>query len=332
MTDRSTAEDLARSIGLRYVTDEEPGISRVRRGSGFSYVDASGNVLGDRERNRIASLAIPPAWTDVWIAPDEKGHILATGTDDAGRKQYIYHPDWEDARDTLKFDRMVPFGRRLGDIRRQIETDLQRPNADSLRTTALAVAVLDRTLMRVGSPRYVEENDSYGLTTLTVDHVDASPAEELRLAFSGKGGAELEFALDDGRLQALVEECRRVAGPTLFSYTEGDDIGSVTATDVNEYVGSVAGEEFTAKDFRTWGASAIVLEAAAALDPDDFLQAVDVAAERLGNTRAVCRQSYVHPVIEESAGNGRLVEVWKASRTGTRLRRSESALNRLLGT
>lgn len=329
------SEELATDAGLRYVTDDEPGIKRVRRGNGFSYIDARGSVVNGTERERISSLAIPPAWSDVWISTDERGHILATGHDDAGRKQYIYHPRWEEVRDSVKFDRMHPFGQRLPRLRRRIQTDLRRPGLERPRVVALAVAVLDQTLIRVGTARYAKENDSYGLTTLTSDHVEVN-GHHVQLAFAGKGGADQQLAFSDRRLAALIARCQELDGQGLFSYETDDGIDAISSTDVNEYVAAAAGEEFTAKDFRTWGASAIVTGELAA-DPtanertnERFLSAVDVAAEWLGNSREVCRSSYVHPVVEESLSSGELTTAWKSSRRGKWLTRSESTLNRLL--
>lgn len=335
MSHPSASEALATDAGLRYVTDEEPGIKRVRRGNGFSYIDPGGSVINGSERERIASLAIPPAWSDVWIAMDENGHILATGHDDAGRKQYIYHPRWEEVRDAAKFDRMRPFGSRLSRLRRRIDSDLRRPGLERRRVVALAVAVLDQTLIRVGTARYAQENDSFGLTTLTTDHVEVS-GHHVQLAFAGKGGADQQLAFSDRRLASLIARCQELDGQTLFSYETDHGIDAISSTDVNEYVAGAAGDEFTAKDFRTWGASAIVTgELAAGPEAEGetnghFLAAVDVAAEWLGNTREVCRNSYVHPVVEEALSTGRLTAAWKSSRRGKWLTREESTLNRLL--
>lgn len=329
------SEALATDAGLRYVTDDEPGIKRVRRGNGFSYIDPRGSVINGSERERIASLVIPPAWSDVWISRDENGHILATGHDDAGRKQYIYHPRWEEVRDSVKFDRMRPFGRRLSRLRGRIHSDLRRPGLERPRVVALAAAVLDQTLIRVGTARYAKENDSYGLTTLTTDHVEVS-GHHIQLAFAGKGGADQQLAFSDRRLASLIAQCQELNGQTLFSYETEDGIDAISSTDVNEYVAAAAGEEFTAKDFRTWGATAIVTGELASGPADDgemngrYLSAVDVAAEWLGNSREVCRNSYVHPVVEESLSTGELTTAWRSSRRGKWLTRSESTLNRLL--
>lgn len=191
MTERAASLELAAAAGLRYVTDDQPGHRRIRRGKGFSFVDEHGAPLGDEARAWAESLVIPPAWTDVWISPARDGHILATGYDDAGRKQYIYHPDWEEARDEVKFERMTSFGRRLPSIRKRIQADLNRPGLDRDKVVALTVAVLDRTLIRVGTRRYVEANESYGLTTITPDNAEVEGREVL-FSFAGKSGAEHE--------------------------------------------------------------------------------------------------------------------------------------------
>lgn len=336
MTEREVSRGLAAEAGLRYVSDEEPGIRRIKRGRGFSYVGVDGSALNGLDRDWIGSLAIPPAWSDVWICPHQHGHILATGYDDAGRKQYIYHPRWEDVRDEVKFDRMGPFGRRLPRLRRRIDSDLRRSGLERPKVVALAVAVLDQTLIRVGSPRYVEENESYGLTTLRTDHV-AVNGSHVHLSFAGKGGADQQVAFSDRRLSALIARCQDLAGQTLFSYESGDGVDAISSTDVNAYLAEAAGEEFTAKDFRTWGATAIVTGELAVADVPGaetngrFLSAVDVAAERLGNSRDICRNSYVHPVVEEAFASGDLTAAWRRSRRSKWLSRAESTVKRLLG-
>ncbi|HSJ34998.1 MAG TPA: DNA topoisomerase IB [Acidimicrobiia bacterium] len=334
MTDRSTSLELAATAGLRYVSDEAPGSRRVRRGKGFSYVDAAGESLPEAEREWIRSLAIPPAWTDVWICPHRDGHILATGYDEAGRKQYIYHPAWEEARDEAKFERLGDFGSRLASLRRRIDSDLRRPGLERDKVVALAVAVLDRTLIRVGNRQYAESNDSYGLTTLTREHVELN-GSRVSLAFVGKGGAEHELAFSDRRLASLLTKCQELGGQTLFGFESEAGVGTIGSGDVNDYLADATGRPFTAKDFRTWGATSIVVGHLATCNGVEtpqthFLEAVDVAADRLGNTRQVCRASYVHPVIEAATEDGRIAEAWRRSRSGKWLTRPESAVRRLL--
>jgi len=333
VTERAASLELAAAAGLRYVTDDQPGHRRIRRGKGFSFVDENSAPLGDEARAWAESLVIPPAWTDVWISPARDGHILATGYDDAGRKQYIYHPDWEEARDEVKFERMTSFGRRLPSIRKRIQADLNRPGLDRDKVVALTVAVLDRTLIRVGTRRYVEANESYGLTTITPDNAEVEGREVL-FSFAGKSGAEHEVALRDSRLARLIARCQDLDGQTLFSYETDDGVGTVDSADVNRYLSDSAGDGFTAKDFRTWGASAVVTGELAIIEDEDpdksFLAAIDVAAERLGNTRDVCRNSYLHPVVREAFDDGRLRDAWRRSRKGKWLSRPESAFKRLI--
>lgn len=334
MTDRSTSLELAATAGLRYVSDESPGRRRVRRGKGFRYLKAGGAPLSETDRQWARSLAIPPAWTDVWICPHRDGHILATGYDEAGRKQYIYHPEWEEARDEAKFDRLGDFGSRLAKLRRRIDADLRRPGLERDKVVALAVAMLDRTLIRIGNRQYAESNDSYGLTTLTREHVELN-GSRVSLAFVGKGGAEHELAFSDRRLAALLARCQDLGGQTLFGFESEAGVGTIGSGDVNDYLAGTTGRPFTAKDFRTWGATSIVVGHLAVCDDVEtsqtrFLEAVDVAADRLGNTRQVCRSSYVHPIIEEATEDGRMAEAWRRSRSGKWLTRPESAVRRLL--
>lgn len=333
-----TREDsgfLATEAGLRYVEPDRAGYRRVRRGRGFSYISNTGQVVNGRARKRIADLAIPPAWEDVWISRDPLGHIQATGHDKAGRKQYIYHPRWEDIRDEAKFDRLTPLGKGLTDLRKRVDGDLRQRGLPRDKIVALAVAVLDRTLLRVGSSRYAEDNDSYGLTTLTNEHIEIDGLH-VHLEFAGKGGAERQLALRDRRLARLVSRCQELAGQTLFSYETGEgEISSLTSSDVNSYLSDALKGPFTAKDVRTWGASALVTGELARTtdepDPDTrLLAAIDVAAERLGNTRAVCRDSYVHPGISPVNSNGRLAAIWQRAREGKWTSRDESALRLLL--
>jgi DNA topoisomerase-1 len=325
---------IAAEAGLNYVTDEVPGLRRVRRGKGFSYLDSKGNTINGSTREWIRSLVIPPAWDQVWISPDRSGHILATGYDKAGRKQYIYHPTWEEVRDEVKFDRMGVFGRRIPKLRKQVDKDLRRPGLARPKVTALAVAVMDRTLIRVGNRRYADENEAYGLTTLTCDHVLVDGLH-VHLEFAGKGGADHEVVFRDRRLAGLIARCQELAGQTLFSFEADDGVNAISSTDVNAYLADVMSGPFTAKDFRTWGASTAVAEDLVT-SPDDeddetrLLQAIDATAERLGNTRAVCRASYLHPIIPEAFHSGALLAAWERSRKGLWMGRAESTVNRLL--
>ena len=322
--------ELAEGAGLSYVDDRAPGIRRVRRGRGFSYHLTDGSLASDRTREWAESLVIPPAWDDVWISLDRSAHILATGVDDAGRKQYIYHPIWEELRDLAKFERTEDFGARLPILRKTMDADLRSPGLGRDKVVALAVAVLDRTLIRVGNVRYAEENDSYGLTTLRRGHVEVD-GDHVLLEFTGKGGAEREVVFADRRLARLVASCRALGGDTLFSHESPDGPRRIGSEDVNGYLSRTMRGPFTAKDFRTWGASAIVV-AALSRDGGDvgLLEAIDVAAERLGNSRTVCRDSYVHPAITEAHADGRLEDAWRRARRSKWLDREEWALNYVL--
>jgi DNA topoisomerase-1 len=330
------SEALASSASLRYVSDDEPGLRRRRRGKGFSYESDTGASASEQDRARAAKLAIPPAWTDVWICKQSNGHIQATGRDQAERKQYLYHSEWERVRDEAKFDRMADFGRVLPPMRKQIHTDLGRRGLDRTRVIALALAVLDQTLIRIGNTQYANDNGSFGLTTLKVKHADVEGGL-VRFSFKAKGGVTQDVALRDPRLAAMVSRCQELKGQRLFSYLQGDETAFVTSDDVNDYVRDAVGE-FTAKDFRTWGASALALAHLGALgrpegngDSVAILEAIDHAAKALGNTRAVCRDSYIHPAIAEAYSVGALTKTWHQTRTGRWMTRAERTLMRILG-
>jgi DNA topoisomerase I len=326
-------DDLAVQAGLVVSHDESPGIRRLGRGKGFSYVDPDGSAVDDETVEWIRLLVIPPAWKEVWISSNPDGHILATGRDAAGRKQYIYHPVWEEIRDEVKFDRMAEFGRRIGALRRDIDRQLRKPGLPRDKVIALAIAVLDRTLIRIGNRRYVEENDAYGLTTLTSDHV-AVDGLHVHLDFTGKGGADHEIVFRDQRLAQLIARCQELSGETLFSYESESGPSAITSADVNAELTRMMGRRITAKDFRTWGASTSVASYLAGELGEDrdaaIIEAIDLTAEKLGNTRQVCRSSYVHPQVIEAHLDGRLYGAWGRSRRGPWLDRAESTVNRLL--
>lgn len=331
----SDPQEQALDAGLLYITDEAPGYRRVRRGTGFSYVDSDGRRVTDAERARIEGLVIPPAWEGVWIAPAAEAHIQATGIDEAGRKQYIYHPLWVELRDEVKFDRSAQFGTHIGDLRKRIDTDLRRHGLPRERVVALAVAVLDQTLIRVGNRRYVAENGSYGLTTIRNEHAEVN-GNRVHLEFDGKGGAELQIAFENRRLARLIGKCQELRGQTLFSYESDGAAHPVGSADVNDYLSRGTSNRFTAKDMRTWGATSVVAgELAKGPDSADnaekrILEAIDVAADVLGNTRSVCRDSYVHPEITQAYRSGALNEAWRRSREGKWISRAESAVNKIL--
>jgi DNA topoisomerase-1 len=284
----------------RYSNDRDPGIRRVPHGDAFRYVDARGRAVRARSTlDRIAHLAIPPAWTDVWICADARGHVQATGRDARGRKQYRYHAAWVADRDRDKFDALLRFGRLLPRLRRRVARDL-RPSAPA-RTAVIAaiVQLMDRVFIRVGSERYRRDNGSHGATTLLARHARVA-GSEITLDFRGKSGKRHRLQLDDARVARVVRRCLDLPGESLFSYREGDAVRTVIAADVNAYLAGITGRSVTSKDFRTWGGSVCALEHLARcqdMSARSVREAVRRASERLGNTPAVCRRSYIHPTV-----------------------------------
>ncbi len=335
----ATPDDHADAVGLVYVSDDEPGIRRVRRGRGFSYLLPDGTSLPEGpRRRRCRELAIPPAWTDVWICRDPNGHIQAVGTDDAGRKQYRYHPNWRIVRDATKFHRMEAFADALPAIREAVDADLRRHTLTRERVLALVVALLDATLLRIGSENEPGEDAAIGLTGLACEHVDVH-GTRIHFSFQGKSGQEHDVELRHPRLARQLLRCEEIPGQRLFAYQHGDDWRHVDSGQVNDYLREVAGDELTAKDFRTWGGTVAAAQALHDLGPagDDreveanVLAAVDVAAERLGNTREVCRASYIDPRVPKAYRLGRLADTWddEPGEKG-RLTTAERAVRRIL--
>ena len=336
------AELAARAAGLRYVTDAKPGIRRVRRGKGFSYVGPDGKPVSPAERKRIEALAIPPAWTHVWICPRPDGHVQATGRDAKGRKQHRYHPEWRRTRDESKYERLVDFGTGLPALRAAVERDLELPGFPREKALALVVSLLDRTLVRVGNDEYASSNSSYGLTTLLSDHAQVEGSKVV-LDFVGKSGTPQKVALHDKRLARLVRRCSELGGQELFSYLDGGTVRDVGSSDVNDYLREKTGAQVTAKHFRTWGGTCAAAGALVLCRPPttkkeadtQVVAAIDVAACVLGNTRAVCRSSYVHPAVLDAHQSGALLETWKRSRATERASRAErtvlSVLQRAAG-
>jgi DNA topoisomerase-1 len=295
--------------GLVYVTDDKPGITRLRRGESFFYRKPDGKTLGDEEQlARIRKLAIPPAYSDVWICPSPRGHLQATGRDARGRKQYRYHADWRMARDETKFERMHDFGAALPRIRARVTRDLAAPVGQRvLRDTVIAaiVRLLDTTLVRVGNDEYARSNGSFGLTTLRTRHA-AVRGDALKFRFRGKSGITHEVALQDKRVARVVKRCQALPGQELFQYLDDDgETHTIGSADVNDYLRDASGGDFTAKDFRTWHGSVHALQLWRALAPDEARQPTPAGAKRLltevaaklGNTVAVCRKAYVHPQV-----------------------------------
>ena len=310
----------ARAVGLRYVNDNGPGIGRARAGRSFSYRAPDGSLIRDPEQLRwIRSLAIPPAWTDVWISPVERGHILATGRDAKGRKQYRYHPKWRETRDETKYGRCIAFAQALPRIRARVDEDLAKRGLPREKVIATVIQLLDLTNIRVGNEEYARTNRSYGLTTMRDRHVDVEGAT-VNFEFRGKGGKRYGVGIRDRRLARIVKNCQDLPGQELFQYVdENGETQRVDSDDVNEYLREVTGEDFTAKDFRTWAGTVAAAEALRAVEQVDseiagnkaVVRAIETVAERLGNTPAVCRKSYVHPHVIESYLDGTMVEALK---------------------
>ena len=334
-----TSTDHARQaaqVGLEYVSDEEPGVRRRRRGAGFSYAHEDGRAVeSDRERERIRGLAIPPAWTDVWICPSPNGHLQATGRDAKGRKQYLYHPDWVDVRREANFDRMYDFGRKLIKIRKRTAEHLGLKGLPRERVLALVAQLMDETLIRVGNSQYATRNSTYGLTTLRSRHVEVD-GDLITFSFEAKNSTATELTVANPDLAPLVAKCADLGGDELFAYSDGDEIVDVGSDDVNDYLRHISGFDLTAKDFRTWGASAAVVRHLAETElgdsngADAFLAAVDAAADLLNNTRSVARNSYVHPMLEDAFASGSICETWRKSRRGRWYERPEKTFLKLL--
>jgi DNA topoisomerase-1 len=303
---RDTLVAAAEAAGLTYVTDAEPGITRKRAGTGFAYYASDGTRIQARgDRKRLASLAIPPAWTAVWICPNPIGHIQATARDAKGRKQYRYHPQFRALRDESKFGRMLQFSEALPRLRELITADLALPGLPRRKLLATLVRLLDRTLIRIGNDEYAKANQSYGLSTMRRKHV-AVRGHTITFAFRGKSGVQHEVRVTDRRLATIVKQLHDLPGHELFKYLDADGKRqTIEADDVNEYLRELTGQEVTAKDFRTWSGTMLAARALREMGPpaserqakQNVNKALDQVARRLGNTRAVCRKYYVHPAI-----------------------------------
>lgn len=313
--DQAEALVSAEEAGLRYVSDQTPGILRWRAGGGFSYVAADGTRLDDPEViARIRALAIPPAWTDVWICPHPRGHLQATGRDARGRKQYRYHTRWRAVRDETKYSRLTSFAKALPQIRAQVKKDLSLTGLPRDKILATVIRLLEMTLIRVGNKEYARDNESFGLTTMRDRHVDVR-GSRLEFEFRGKGGKRHVVDIKDPRLAKIVRQCQEIPGHELFQYVDEDgERGRVESADVNEYLRRHAGEDFTAKDFRTWAGTVLMVRALEELGPATstrqakrkLLRAIEAVAAMLGNTPAICRAYYVHPSITEGFMDGSL--------------------------
>jgi DNA topoisomerase-1 len=302
---------------LVYLTDDVPGIRRLRTKTGFRYVDPAGRPVRDAETlRRIKSLVIPPAWTDVWISPVADSHIQATGRDARRRKQYKYHPRWREVRDRAKYDRTIAFATALPKVRERVDADLKKPGVSKEKVLAVVVSLLEATLIRVGNQEYARDNHSFGLTTMRDRHVKVN-GSEVRFHFRGKSGKEHSITLRDRRLARLVKKCQDLPGQQLFQYV--DDEGerhNIESADVNAYLREITGEDFTAKDFRTWAGTLLAATALQELESFESAAgakrqlsgAVESVARKLGNTPTVCRACYVHPDVIDEFLEGTLAE------------------------
>ena len=307
--------EAAEEAGLQYVNDDRPGYSRKAKGKDFEYFDTDGKAIRDEQRLlRIKRLAIPPAWTEVWICPSPNGHIQATGRDARGRKQYRYHERWREVRDENKFGRLAQFAKALPNIRRRVAQDLKLPGLPQEKVLATIVRLLERSFIRIGNEEYARENKSFGLTTMKNRHVTVK-GPRMRFQFRGKSGRQHEVDVTDRRIAKIVAKCQDLPGQDLFQYVNDNDDGDVrdvTSQDVNDYLREITNEDFTAKDFRTWAGT---LLAALALNAQESFEtkkqakanikaAICAVAELLGNTPAICRKCYVHPAIIEAYISG----------------------------
>jgi len=339
------ALDSAREAGLRWVTDQDPGLSRVRRGEGFEYFHPDGSRVSEEATlARIRSLVIPPAWSDVWICPSERGHIQATGRDARGRKQYRYHPRWREVRDEDKYGRMIEFAKRLPKLRRRVDRDLRRRGLPREKVLAAAVRLLESTLIRVGNEEYAKQNRSFGLTTLRSRHARVRRGQ-VEFYFRGKAGKEHRVSIHSPRLARVVKSCQDLPGQALFQYVDRDgERRRIDSDDVNDYLRQVTGDDFTAKDFRTWAGTVLAAQALSEVESYDsqaqakrnVVDAIEKVARKLGNTRSVCRRCYVHPAVVDAYLDGSMLRTLQERAEGElkrsmgRLRPEEAAVLALL--
>jgi DNA topoisomerase-1 len=331
----------ARAAGLRYVSDQSPGFQRKRVGKAFTYLAADGRTIRDPETiRRIKSLAIPPAWTDVWICPDPRGHLQATGRDARRRKQYRYHPRWREVRDAVKYDRMLAFAQALPKIRERTDQDLEQPGLPREKVLATVVRLLEETRIRIGNDEYRKENGSYGLTTLRNRQVNVIGAE-VRFTFRGKSGKNHSIELHDRRMARIIKRFLEIPGQELFKCVDDDgEVKAIDSADVNEYLRQITREDFTAKDFRTWAgtilAARFLRETAGATNArrakKELVRAIARVADELGNTPAVAKKGYIHPAVIAAYLSGGLKPISeKADADPYQLSAEERSLLALLG-
>ncbi|MEO7578939.1 MAG: DNA topoisomerase IB [Massilia sp.] len=311
----------AKAAGLRYVNDGMAGIHRHPGTDGFSYLDGHGEPMTDEATlARIKALAIPPAWTEVWICPRENGHLQATGRDAKGRKQYRYHARWRSLRDEVKYERMLSFGKALPAIRRQVDAALKLPGLPREKVLATIVYLLELTMMRIGNEEYARQNKSFGLTTLRSRHVHVD-GKEVQFKFRGKSGVYHAITVEDKRLARIIQRARDLPGQELFQYVDADGtLHSIDSADVNDYLRTITGEDYTAKDFRTWSGTVLAALAlrefeqfdSAAQAKKNIVRAIETVAEKLGNTPSICRKCYVHPAVIDAYMDGAILEGLRA--------------------
>lgn len=335
----------AKSAGLRYTTDQETGIRRARAGQGFEYLGPGGRrVRNAATLTRIASLALPPAWTEVWICPDPRGHLQAVGRDARGRKQYRYHPKWREVRDEAKYNRMIAFGQALPKIRRRVHRDLRRQGLPREKVLAAVVRLLELTALRVGNQVYANRNKSYGLTTIHHRHARVG-GKTITFDFRGKSGKRRRVDVEHPLLSQIVRKCQELPGQDLFQFVDEDGtIRDISSGDVNDYLADTTGQSFTAKDFRTWTGTVLAALAlrefesieSKASAKKNLVRPIEQVAERLGNTPSICKKCYIHPVILESYLDGALIAALRKTAEGmmrtslSRLRPEEAAVIALL--
>jgi DNA topoisomerase I len=315
----------AEEADLIYISDTAPGIRRLKSRGGFRYMGPDGSPVRDETTlQRIRRLAVPPAWTDVWIAPHPDAHLQATGRDARGRKQYRYHPRWREVRDRTKYERMIAFAEALPTIRDRIDAEMRLPGLPRAKVLATVVKLLETTLIRVGNREYAEDNKSFGLTTMRDRHVDID-GSTLRFEFTGKGGKKHSVRLRDRRLASIVKRCQEIRGQQLFQYIDEEgQRQAIDSADVNEYLREISGQSFTAKDFRTWAGTvlaAMALQEVEAFESEaeakrNVVQAIERVARHLGNTAAICRKCYVHPHVIDDYMEGTLVETLRQRANG----------------
>lgn len=337
---RVDPKESALAAGLHYTTDARLGIRRLRHGSSFRYINSDGRTIRDQqELRRIRSLVIPPAWKDVWISPDPRGHLQAVGRDARGRKQYRYHPKWRVVRDETKYYRLIGFAQALPTIRARTARDVRSPRLTREKVLGAVVQLLEKTLIRVGNDEYARDNRSFGLTTLRDGHVAVSGGK-VRFSFRGKSGVAHEIELDDRRLARIIKACRDLPGYDLFQYLDEDgERHTIGSADVNAYLKEITGQDYTSKDFRTWAGTVLAAQTLHEFErfesdtqaKRNIVQAVEAVAKRLGNTKAVCRKCYIHPAILDAYMDGSMVKTLadrarREARRGSQLSQAETAV------